>query len=168
MTNDELTIDMNQPEEQLAAQLSAFLPHAAKLANVTNDVTCWALYEAETAKSPSTSISSQSVAVRETPYSLDEYFQLYDNLAWSDEFTGTSLSAGSGKNWQWAIRAISPARWTSCASRRSCARRTGSRPRTTRCPTPHSSPSPSRTSASASTYSLGSPHERKRENAERI
>ena len=37
---------------------------AAKLANVTNDVTCWALYEAETAKSPSTSISSQSVAVR--------------------------------------------------------------------------------------------------------
>jgi len=73
---------------------------AAKLANVTNDVTCWALYEAETAKSPSTSISSQSVAVRETPYSLDEYFQLYDNLAWSDEFSETSLSAGSGKNWQ--------------------------------------------------------------------
>ena len=34
MTNDELTIDMNQPEEQLAAQLSAFLPRAAKLANV--------------------------------------------------------------------------------------------------------------------------------------
>ena len=45
---------------------------AEKLANVTNDVTCWALYEAETAKSPSTSIASQSVAVRETPYSLDE------------------------------------------------------------------------------------------------
>ena len=34
VTNDELTIDMNQPEEQLAAQMSAFLPHAAKLANV--------------------------------------------------------------------------------------------------------------------------------------
>ena len=39
---------------------------AANLANVTNDVTCWALYEAETAKSPSTSIASQPVAVRET------------------------------------------------------------------------------------------------------
>ena len=76
--------------------------HADWLANVTNDVTCWALYEAETAKSPSTSIASQSVANRETPYSLEEYFQMYDNLAWSDEFSGTSLSAGygSGKNWQ--------------------------------------------------------------------
>lgn len=75
---------------------------AEKLTCVAGDVTCWALYEAETAKSPSTSISSQSVAVREMPYSLDEYFQLYDNLAWSDEFSGTSLSAGygSGNNWQ--------------------------------------------------------------------
>ena len=42
-----------------------------KLACVTNDVTCWALYEATTAKSPTTSIASKSVAYRETPYSLD-------------------------------------------------------------------------------------------------
>ena len=76
-----------------------------KLANVTNDVTCWALYEASTAKSPSTSIASQSVVDRETPYSLDEYFQIYNNLAWSDEFSGNSLSVASsswfsnGKNW---------------------------------------------------------------------
>ena len=74
-----------------------------KLANVTNDVTCWALYEASTAKSPSTSIASQSVANRETPYSLEEYFKMYDNLAWSDEFSGSSLSVGygSGKNWNY-------------------------------------------------------------------
>ena len=74
---------------------------AEKLANVTNAVTCWALYEASTAKSPSTSIASQSIVDRETPYSLDEYFRMYDNLAWSDEFSGTSLSVGSGKNWQY-------------------------------------------------------------------
>ena len=79
-----------------------------KLACVTNDVTCWALYEASTAKSPTTSIASKSVAYRETPYSLDEYFRMYDNLAWSDEFSGTELSISSGwfssgKNWQYDI-----------------------------------------------------------------
>ena len=77
---------------------------AEKLACVTNDVTCWALYEASTAKSPSTSIASQSVVDRSIPYSLEEYFQIYDNLAWSDEFSGTELSVSSGwssngKNW---------------------------------------------------------------------
>ena len=80
--------------------------HADWLTSVTNDVTCWALYEAATAKSPSTSITSQSVANRETPYSLDEYFQIYDNLAWSDEFSGSSLDVGRwggmfGGNWQY-------------------------------------------------------------------
>ena len=73
---------------------------AEKLSGVTNDVTCWALYEAATAKSPSTSIASSSIASRETPYSLDEYFQLYDTLAWSDEFSGSALDVGYGKNWQ--------------------------------------------------------------------
>ncbi|MBQ6136486.1 MAG: DUF2341 domain-containing protein, partial [Kiritimatiellae bacterium] len=67
---------------------------AEKLANVTNDVTCWALYETTAAKSPSTSIQSNPVVDRGTPYSLDEYFQMYDNLAWSDEFSGTSLDTG--------------------------------------------------------------------------
>ena len=77
--------------------------HADWLACVTNDVTCWALYEATTAKSPSTSIASQSVVDRATPYSLEEYFQIYDNLAWSDEFSGDSLSVGygTGKNWNY-------------------------------------------------------------------
>ena len=74
--------------------------HADWLACVTNDVTCWALYEASTAMSPSTSIASASVANRETPYSLEEYFQIYDNLAWSDEFSGSALSVGNGMNWQ--------------------------------------------------------------------
>ena len=79
---------------------------AEKLSCVTNDVTCWALYEAATAKTPSTSIASSSIANRETPYSLDEYFQLYDTLAWSDEFSGSSLSIASswlstGKNWNY-------------------------------------------------------------------
>ena len=74
--------------------------HADWLECVTNDVTCWALYEASTAKSPSTSIASASVANRETPYSLEEYFKIYDNLAWSDEFPGSALSVGNDKNWQ--------------------------------------------------------------------
>ena len=79
---------------------------AEKLSCVTNDMTCWALYEAATAKSPSTSIASSSIANRETPYSLDEYFQLYNTLAWSDEFSGSSLSIASGllstgKNWNY-------------------------------------------------------------------
>ena len=36
--------------------------HGDWLGSVTNDIQVWALYEAETAKSPSTSIASQSVA----------------------------------------------------------------------------------------------------------
>lgn len=67
---------------------------AEKLASVTADLDVWALYEATTAKSPSTSIASKSIAVRNLPYSLEEYFQLYDHLAWSDEFSGTALDVG--------------------------------------------------------------------------
>ncbi len=73
--------------------------HAEQLAHVTNDVTCWALYEATAAKSPSISIASQSIADRDIPYSLDEYFRIYDNLAWSDEFSGSSLDAGAPTWW---------------------------------------------------------------------
>lgn len=73
---------------------------AEKLANVTGDVTVWALYEASKALSKSTGLASKSIAQRDEPYTLDEYRQLYDNLAWSDEFSGTSLSAGSsGSTW---------------------------------------------------------------------
>jgi len=68
---------------------------AEKLACVTNDVTCWALYEGATNMPMSTSIISKSVVDRETPYSLDEYFQMYNNLAWSDEFSGSSLDTGT-------------------------------------------------------------------------
>lgn len=66
---------------------------AEKLANVTNDVTVWALYEASAAYSKSTSLASKSIADRTDPYTLDEYFRLYDNLAWSDEFSGSALDA---------------------------------------------------------------------------
>ncbi len=53
--------------------------------------TCWALYEKEGFPSPLRGIDSQSIAAREQPYSLDELFQLYGTLAWSDEFSGTSI-----------------------------------------------------------------------------
>ena len=65
--------------------------HADRLACVTNNVTCWALYEKEGFPSSRRGIDSQPVAAREQPYSLDELFQLYDNVAWSDEFSGTSI-----------------------------------------------------------------------------
>ena len=71
---------------------------AERLADVRADVDVWALYEAETALSPLTTIASKSVAARATPYSLEEYFQLYDHLAWSDEFSGTELNRGTKKN----------------------------------------------------------------------
>ena len=74
---------------------------AEKLAKVEADVDVWALYEAETDLSPSTAIASKSVAARETPYSLEEYFQLYDHLAWSDEFSGTALNRGT-KRYSWS------------------------------------------------------------------
>ena len=38
-----------------------------KLACITNDVTCWALYETTAAKSPSTSLGSSSIAKRDVP-----------------------------------------------------------------------------------------------------
>ena len=69
--------------------------HGDWLGCVTNDVTCWALYEATTNMPTSTSIISKSVVDRTTPYSLDEYFQMYNNLAWSDEFSGSSLDTGT-------------------------------------------------------------------------
>ena len=69
-----------------------------RLSHVTENVDVWALYEAETDLEPSTSIASKSVASRTTPYSLEEYFQLYDHLAWSDEFSGTELNRGKKKN----------------------------------------------------------------------
>lgn len=72
-----------------------------KLANITADIDVWALYEATTAKSPSTAIASKSIAARDTPYSLEEYFQLYDTLAWSDEFSGTELNRGT-KRYSWS------------------------------------------------------------------
>lgn len=74
---------------------------AEKLTNVTGDVDVWALYEATENLSPSTAIASKGLAARETPYSLEEYFQLYDHLAWSDEFSGTELNRGTKSTSLW-------------------------------------------------------------------
>ena len=65
--------------------------HADRLVSVTNNVTCWALYEKEGFPSPLRGIDSRPLAAREQPYSLDELFQLYGTVAWSDEFSGTSI-----------------------------------------------------------------------------
>ena len=77
---------------------------AERLSHVTNDVQVWALYETTKPLPPSTAIKSESVAERDVPYSLDEYFKMYDNLAWSDEFSGTELSVtpGGGAWGPWA------------------------------------------------------------------
>lgn len=72
---------------------------AERLGNVTADFDVHALYEAETAKSPSTTIASKDVAARETPYSLEEYLQLYDTVAWSDEFSESALNVGTKSTW---------------------------------------------------------------------
>ena len=67
-----------------------------RLSRVTNDVQVWALYETTKPLPPSTDIASKPVAERDVPYSLDEYFQMYSNLAWSDEFSGSELSVSPG------------------------------------------------------------------------
>ena len=72
-----------------------------RLAHVTNDVQVWALYETTKPLPASTYIASQPVAERSVPYSLDEYFRMYDNLAWSDEFSGTELSVSPGGMGGW-------------------------------------------------------------------
>ncbi|MBQ6136055.1 MAG: glycoside hydrolase family 16 protein, partial [Kiritimatiellae bacterium] len=66
--------------------------HADWLGCVTNSFSCWALYENTTAPSQNTGIDSQNIAQRDQPYTLDEYFQIYGNLAWSDEFNEPSIN----------------------------------------------------------------------------
>lgn len=67
--------------------------HADWLASVTKDVTCWALYEKAGYPDSKMNIDSASIAAREQPYTLDEYFQMFDNVAWSDEFSESALKA---------------------------------------------------------------------------
>ena len=61
--------------------------HGDWLGCVTNDIQVWALYEGTKTWAPGIGYGSQSIVFRDEPYSLDEYFQLYDNLAWADEFS---------------------------------------------------------------------------------
>ncbi|MBQ6136392.1 MAG: DUF2341 domain-containing protein, partial [Kiritimatiellae bacterium] len=68
--------------------------HGDWLGCVTNNVTCWALYEwTNTSQVPDskTNIDSQNLGTREQPYTLDELFQMYSNIAWTDEFSGTKV-----------------------------------------------------------------------------
>ena len=65
--------------------------HADRLACVTNDIACWALYEKEGFPNSMKGIDSKSIAAREQPYTLDELFRLYDHLAWGDEFGEASV-----------------------------------------------------------------------------
>ena len=68
--------------------------HGDWLGCVTNNVTCWALYEwTDKSKTPNsaTNIDSQNLGTREQPYTLDELFKMYSNIAWTDEFSGTKV-----------------------------------------------------------------------------
>ena len=61
--------------------------HGDWLGCVTNDIQVWALYEGTKVWDAGTGYGSQSIAERDIPYSLEEYFQMYDNMAWADEFS---------------------------------------------------------------------------------
>ena len=61
--------------------------HGDWLGCVTNDIQVWALYEGAKVWAAGTGFQSESVAERDIPYSLEEYFGFYDNVAWADEFS---------------------------------------------------------------------------------
>ena len=63
--------------------------HAEWLSCVTNDFNVYALYENDGSITwpAGTGYGSKSIAERDEPYSLDEYFRMYDNVAWTDEFS---------------------------------------------------------------------------------
>ncbi|MBQ6136864.1 MAG: DUF2341 domain-containing protein, partial [Kiritimatiellae bacterium] len=69
--------------------------HGEWLACVTNDFSVYALYENDGSKtwSAGTGFGSKPIAERDEPYSLDEYFRMYDNVAWTDEFSRGSNTA---------------------------------------------------------------------------
>ena len=64
-----------------------------KISSVTQDISCWALYEKGGFPDSMTGIDSRPIAAREQPYTLDEYFQMFDHVAWGDEFGETSVKA---------------------------------------------------------------------------
>ena len=78
---------------------------AERLACVTNALDLWALYEDDGTKtwSPNSKIQSKSIAERDEQYTLEEYFKLYNNLEWTDEFSrGTDTPAKINMdNWKY-------------------------------------------------------------------
>lgn len=81
--------------------------HGDWLSCVTNDINVYALYENDGSKTwaAGTSFGSKSIAEREEPYSLDEYFRMYDSVAWADEFSrGSNTSvAVNGSYWNYDL-----------------------------------------------------------------
>ncbi|MBQ6137757.1 MAG: family 16 glycosylhydrolase, partial [Kiritimatiellae bacterium] len=76
---------------------------AERLACVTNALDLWALYENDGSKTwaANTKIESKSIAERDEQYTLEEYFKMYDNLEWTDEFSRGSNTAVSVNTSNW-------------------------------------------------------------------
>ena len=75
--------------------------HGDWLGCVTNDIQVWALYEGTKTWARGTNYGSQSIVFRDEPYSLDEYFRMYDNLAWADEFSRDGTNNFNSTYWNY-------------------------------------------------------------------
>jgi autotransporter-associated beta strand protein len=75
--------------------------HGDWLGSVTNDIQVWALYEGTKTWPAGTDYGSESIAARDEPYSLEEYFQMYDNVAWTDEFSRSGTNDVNSSYWKY-------------------------------------------------------------------
>ena len=84
--------------------------HGDWLGCVTNDINVWALYEGTKTWAKGTNYGSESIVFRDEPYSLDEYFKMYDNLAWADEFSRSGTNDVNRDYWNYATHPLRPRR----------------------------------------------------------
>ena len=75
--------------------------HGEWLGCVTNDIQVYALYEGTKTWENGTNYGSKSITFRDEPYSLDEYFKMYDNLAWADEFSRSGTNDVNRDYWNY-------------------------------------------------------------------
>ena len=75
--------------------------HGEWLGCVTNDIQVYALYEGTKTWENGTNYGSKSITFRDEPYSLDEYFKMYDNLAWADEFSRDGTNNVNSTYWNY-------------------------------------------------------------------
>ena len=75
--------------------------HGEWLGCVTNDIQVYALYEGTKTWAKGTNYGSESIVFRDEPYSLDEYFKMYDNLAWADEFSRSGTNDVNRDYWNY-------------------------------------------------------------------